>query len=265
LSQPITMGAYLRAARRKRRVSIERAAEDTRIRADFLMRMESDEFDFLAPAYVRGFLKTYARFLRVDPEPLLEEFDNRYGTGRVNTAQILAHDRSTKAPKERRPLSSWTMAAALAAVGLLTLFVIGLVSGPDDEPAARVALDKGAAPSPSNEARPSPSAASTAPSPSVSSEPDDASIALDNGMDVEITAATGRCWVEVQSDGVPDFRGTLEIGDVQIVHADSEMSIVLGNAAGVELSVNGHNLGAPGGAGVLVIHLPQDIKSLVRG
>src|ERR671915_477803 len=99
------MGAYLRAARRKRRVSIERAADDTRIRADFLMRMESDEFDFLAPAYVRGFLKTYARFLRVDPEPLLQEFDHKYGTGRVNTAQILAHDRSSSVPKERRPMN----------------------------------------------------------------------------------------------------------------------------------------------------------------
>lgn len=228
------------------------------------MRMESDEFDFLAPAYVRGFLKTYARFLRVDPDPLLEEFDTRYGTGRVNTAQILAHDRSTKAPKERRPLNSWTVAAILAAVGLLTLFVIGLASGPDDEPAARVALDNEAS-SPAHTPRPTPSVASAEPSPSASAEPDDASIALDNGMDVEITAATGRCWVEVQSDGVPDFRGTLEVGDVQIVHADNEMSIVLGNAAGVELNVNGHNLGAPGGSGVLVIHLPQDLKSLVRG
>ena len=65
------MGAYLRAARSRRRVSIDRAAEQTRIRADFLMRMESDEFDFLAPAYVRGFLKTYARFLRVEPERLV--------------------------------------------------------------------------------------------------------------------------------------------------------------------------------------------------
>ncbi|MGH2730893.1 MAG: helix-turn-helix domain-containing protein, partial [Actinomycetota bacterium] len=62
MPERMTMGAYLRAARRRRRVSIERAAEDTRIRAGFLMRMESDEFDFLAPAYVRGFLRSYARY-----------------------------------------------------------------------------------------------------------------------------------------------------------------------------------------------------------
>lgn len=263
MTQPTTMGAYLRAARRKRRVSIERAAEDTRIRADFLMRMESDEFDFLAPAYVRGFLKTYARFLRVDPEPLLQEFDHRYGTGRVNTAQILAQDRRTKVPKERRPLNSWAVAAILAAIGLATLFLIGVVSGPEEGPAARLALES-RAPSPSHSALPSPSG-SAAPSASPSRASAVRSIAFDNGIDVTITAATARCWVEVQSDGAPAFRGTLEVGDAQTVHADNEMSIVLGYAAGVELEVNGHSLGAPGGPGVETIHLPQDIKSLVRG
>src|SRR3989337_168849 len=85
VTESASTGALLRTARRKRRVSIERAAEETRIRADFLMRMESDEFDFLAPAYVRGFLKTYARFLRVDPDPLLEQFDRRYGS-RIDTS-----------------------------------------------------------------------------------------------------------------------------------------------------------------------------------
>jgi cytoskeletal protein RodZ len=256
------MGAYLRAARRKRRVSIERAAEDTRIRADFLMRMESDEFDFLAPAYVRGFLKTYARFLRVDPNPLLHEFDHKYGTGRVNTAQILASDRSTKVPKDRRPLNNWTVAAVVAAVGLVSLFFIGLVSDPQD-PLSQVASEPSASP-----ARPRVvSPVSPAPATVTPVAPEEETIALDEGIDVQIRATTARCWVEVQADGSATsvFKGTLEVGQVETIHADSEMSIVLGNAAGVELTVNGHNLGAPGGPGVQTIHLPQDLDSLVSG
>jgi Helix-turn-helix domain/Domain of unknown function (DUF4115) len=263
VSQPITMGAYLRAARRRRRVSIERAAEDTRIRADFLMRMESDEFDFLAPAYVRGFLKTYARFLRVDPNPLLDEFDHRFGTGRVNTAQMLAHDRSSKLPKERRTLSSWAVAAVVAAAGLITLFLIGVVSGPQ-EPLPQVALGTDT-PAPARTRATSPVAQpSLSPTPAA---PEEEAIALDQGIDVVLTATTARCWVEVQVDGsaTPAFKGTLEIGDVETIHADSEMSIVLGYAAGVELTVNGHDLGAPGGPGVQTIHLPQDLESLVSG
>jgi cytoskeletal protein RodZ len=227
------------------------------------MRMESDEFDFLAPAYVRGFLRTYARFLRVDPEPLLAEFDHRFGTGRVNTAQILAHDRSGKVPKERHPMSSWAVAAIVAATGLIGLFVIGLVSGPQDR------LQSSAVRS----GRPSPERARASVvvvTPSASATPvvpKEESIALDEGIDVELTATTARCWVEVQVDGsaTPAYKGTLEIGDTERIHADNEMSIVLGYAAGVELTVNGHDLGAPGGPGVQTIHLPQDIDSLVSG
>jgi cytoskeletal protein RodZ len=228
------------------------------------MRMESDEFDFLAPAYVRGFLKTYARFLRVDPDPLLAEFDHRFGTGRVNTAQILAHDRSGKVPKERRPLSSWTVAATVAATGLIALFLIGVVSG-SEEPLPQVAARDTNTPEPTRTRALSPvSPPSTSPTPVA---PEEEAIALDQEIDVELTATTARCWVEVQVDGsaAPAYKGTLEIGDVETIHADSEMSIVLGYAAGVELTVNGHNLGAPGGPGVQTIHLPQDLDSLVSG
>src|SRR5688572_1659763 len=127
------MGAYLRAARRKRRVGMERAAEETRIRADYLMRMESDEFDFLAPAYVRGFLKTYARFLRLNAEPLLEDFDRRFGSGRFETQQIVALERHGRkhTPKEPRFSRSWSVAAFIAAGALLILGVVGLLTGPD--------------------------------------------------------------------------------------------------------------------------------------
>jgi hypothetical protein len=97
--------------------------------------------------------------------------------------------------------------------------------------------------------------------------PEEESIALDDGIDVLIEATTARCWIEVQVDGAaaPAFKGILEVGDSESVNADSEMSIVLGNAAGVELTVNGHNLGAPGGPGVQTIHLPEDLESLVSG
>jgi hypothetical protein len=166
-------------------------------------------------------------------------------------------------------MSSWAVAAILAAIGLATLFLIGVLTGPEEPSAPSVALEtKAASPShsaPSHSAAPKVAVESPAPSPSASAAVDDGSIALDNGIDVVITAATARCWVEVQSDGAPAYRGTLEVGDSQTIHADNEMSIVLGYAAGVELEVNGQPLGAPGGPGVETIHLPQDIKSLVRG
>ena len=267
------MGDYLRNARRQRRVSIDRAAEQTRIRADYLMRMESDEFDFLAPAYVRGFLRTYARFLRVSEEPLIEEFDRRYGRARAESSQIAALERRTKsAPRNRPAMSSWAVAASLAAVFLVILGVIGLMSGPDEEPADdRVAsFDDRSSPEPTQQQSQEPT---PTPTPTVTGSPspmptatDDGVIAFDQGIQVRITAPRRRCWIEIEADGVNKTPGgiTLEVGDsAGTFRAQDSMQIVLGDAGGVDLIVNGRNLGPPGDTGPMVIHIPEDIQDLL--
>jgi cytoskeleton protein RodZ len=256
--QPTSMGAYLRAARRKRRVGIERAAEETRIRADFLMRMESDEFDFLAPAYVRGFLKTYARFLRVDPDPLLEEFDRRFGA-RVDTAQMIALEKHGRRTRLERPKlsSNWTVAALFAGFLLLVLAVVGLVSEPDDnERAGNVATQEDETPTPEPSDTPTES-----PSPTPTPTDIEEIIAAADTIELEIVASTDRCWTTVTADGEEVFTGTLEIGQSETFTAEEKMDVVLGNAGGIELVVNGQNIGSPGGT-VVDFSLPQDVDSL---
>jgi cytoskeleton protein RodZ len=256
--QPTSMGAYLRAARRKRRVGIERAAEETRIRADFLMRMESDEFDFLAPAYVRGFLKTYARFLRVDPDPLLEEFDGRFGA-RVDTAQMIALEKHGRRTRLERPKlsSNWTVAALFAGFLLLVLAVVGLVSEPDDnEGAGNVATQEDETPTPEPSDTPTES-----PSPTPTPTDIEEIIAAAETIELEIIATTDRCWTTVTADGEEVFTGTLEIGQSETFTAEEKMNVVLGNAGGIELVVNGQNIGSPGGT-VVDFSLPQDVDSL---
>jgi cytoskeletal protein RodZ len=250
------MGAYLRDARRRRRVSIERAAEETRIKADFLMRMESDEFDFLAVAYVRGFLRTYARYLRVDPEPLTRELDRRFGAGRLDTATIVALERrSQKAPKERRKFTSWGLAAVFATGLLALLAFVGVLSGPGNEPRGDVAVEQ-ESPSPSEEATPTVSPTTAAPT-------TPAEIAFDEGMTVQVAATEARCWMDVTADGVNSFSGTLEIGESETFTAEDEMSIVFGYPEGVEVIVNGVNIGAPGEGDPITIKLPDDIEALL--
>jgi cytoskeleton protein RodZ len=260
VSEPITIGAYLRAGRRKRRVSIERAAEETRIRADFLMRMESDEFDFLAPPYVRGFLRSYARFLHIDPQPLVDEFDRRYARSRLDTDQIVALERrSRNLPRQRRRPSSWGVAAVLAAVTLVLLAVIGLASGKDHRPPSdQVALGS----RPTTTAAASPTAApSIVPSP----QPSPTRIAFTQGIHLKIVAARARCWVQATADGndsVPIYTGTLEVGQSQTLKASHSLKVILGYAAGVDLIINGRNVGFQGPPGFETVTLPDDIKSL---
>jgi cytoskeleton protein RodZ len=261
-----TMGAYLRAARRGRRISIERAAEETKIRSDFLMRMESDEFDFLAPAYVRGFLKSYARYLHVDPEPLIEDFDRRYG-GRVDTAEIIAQQRRSrrrrKGMKEPRKVNSWVVAAVFAAGILVFLAIVGLAQDDPSEPARdRRVATREESPEPKETARPTPTPTATpTPTPTPSPSPTDI-LATAEGIELKIVASTGDCWVDVTSDGVNTYSETIPHGETQAFTADNEMSIVLGLPQSVELIVNGHNLGSPGGVDPITIQLPDDVDTL---
>lgn len=258
MTEPTTLGAYLRAARRRRRVSIERAAEDTRIRADFLMRMESDEFDFLAPAYVRSFLKTYSRFLHIDPEPMVAEFDRRYGADKFETAQIAALERRAKvAPKQRR-FNNWMTAAALSLAVLVGLAIIGLVTGNDDEEPRRDVAQVQPTEEP-DDTETEGAAAEVTPTPS----PEETFIALTDGIELEVVAAKADSWLEVYADGAsrPLYYEVLATGDSELFRATEKMYIRLGYPAGVDLIVNGKNIGSPGGQDPIDMILPDDVES----
>lgn len=260
VEEPTTMGAYLRAARRKRRIGIDRAAEDTRIRGDFLMRIESDEFDFLAPTYVRGFLKTYARYLRVNPEPLLAEFDSRYGTARVDTAQIVALERHGKrhSAANRKSLSSWAVAAIGATAVIVALAAIGLAQGDDDPRSDRVAVSTDGSPEPDDEAEEEMSSPSPSPSPTEE-------VAAADGIELELVASEADCWILVTEDGkeaTPPAGIVLSFGESMTFTAKDSMFVRLGYPAGVEMIVNGRNIGSPGGQNPIDLRLPDDIDAL---
>ncbi|MGH2583042.1 MAG: RodZ domain-containing protein [Anaerolineales bacterium] len=65
------LGLTLRETREKRGASLGDAAKATRIRSYYLKALEEGEFGLLpSPAQVRGFLRTYANFLELDPDQL---------------------------------------------------------------------------------------------------------------------------------------------------------------------------------------------------
>lgn len=71
-----TLGERLEEARKRKGISVREAAEATKIRSDYLQKFEANSFDFdLPPLYVRGFLRAYAKFLELDPQRLVAEFD----------------------------------------------------------------------------------------------------------------------------------------------------------------------------------------------
>lgn len=255
MAERLTMGAYLRAARTEQRVSLERAAQDTKIKADFLMRMESDEFDFIAPAYARGFLRSYARFLGLDDGPFLEEFDRRFGTGPVDTVQMVAADRRKQQKvKDHSPFSRWTIVLVIAAGVLLALALIGIFAPKPARDRAQRAAAASASPTPDK----TPKEKET-PSPSPSPTPPEEMFFAD-GIQLTVEAVEGDCWVDVEADGEGIFTETMTFGESETFEATEDMTVVLGAPGSVELILNGEAIGAPPteDAGALTFTLPDD-------
>jgi cytoskeleton protein RodZ len=263
VNEPESMGAALRSARTEKRISIERAAEELKIRHEFLMRMESDEFDFLAPAYARGFLRSYARYLGFADEPFLEEFDRRHGSGGIDPSQIVAVDKNTptKPMRERRSISLITILIAGGAGVLLLLGLVGLFA-PDPSRENRGALvDKEeTSPTPTLEKVKDRKKKKDRPTPT----PSPTSTLLAEGIELVVEADDGPCWVDVEADGEQLFAETLDVGEEENFEADEEMTIVLGAPSTVTLTLNDRPVDSldTEGPGAVRLRLPDDLYRL---
>ncbi len=70
------IGERLEEARKRKGISIREAAEATKIRGDFLLSFEKNQFSeiSLPDIYKRGFLKIYTNYLELDAEKLLADY-----------------------------------------------------------------------------------------------------------------------------------------------------------------------------------------------
>ena len=114
------LGELLRRARQARGLTLEEVARDTRISFRYLEALENENFGLLpAPVYARGFLRTYARYLGLEPANLLPLFPVGY------IEEPVLHPW----PKVKTP-RTWPSSGLLACavVGVLILIVVVLYS-----------------------------------------------------------------------------------------------------------------------------------------
>lgn len=71
-----TIGERLEEARERLGISLREASEATKIRTDFLASLEKNVMEIDLPEiYRRGFLKSYARYLEMDVDKLMADYD----------------------------------------------------------------------------------------------------------------------------------------------------------------------------------------------
>jgi cytoskeletal protein RodZ len=71
-----TLGKYLKNQRESKKISLREVANNTRVRERLLKAIEEDQYHLLPPAtYVKGFLLAYAKYLRFDPNEVLLRYE----------------------------------------------------------------------------------------------------------------------------------------------------------------------------------------------
>lgn len=94
------IGHILREARENKGLTLEEAQARTRINVRYLTALESGQYSALpTPVHVRGFLRNYARFLGLEPQPLLD----RYNVVQGQDAQIAARSVEDISPDNPLP------------------------------------------------------------------------------------------------------------------------------------------------------------------
>jgi hypothetical protein len=130
------LGQRLREARIERGIELSEAERATKIRTKFLRAMEEDRWEALpAPAYARGFLSTYARFLGLDDAALVDQLRRTAGEPHPSD-QIPSKVLRPGVVKRRRSVNPRALLAgvlASAAAVALGLAIVGAVGGSDED------------------------------------------------------------------------------------------------------------------------------------
>jgi len=83
LAQDILTGADLNKIRTELEVPIEEIADNTKVQIGMLRAIEEDNLELFPPAvYLKGFLKSYARYLQIDENVVVNGFIKRIGDGK---------------------------------------------------------------------------------------------------------------------------------------------------------------------------------------
>lgn len=193
--------------------------------------------------FTRAFIRAYAQEVGLDPDRTIQEFIAELPPEAATaTAHSASVEDGEKLESDRR-----AVATALRLV-LISLPIIGLVvyygshraqflAPPSPETVSGSQAEESQSASP---AEPVPTAAEPAAAPPV--------IPQLSGISMEL-APTGACWVSVTADGRQVFAGLMNVGDKQVVTAEKQIALSVGDAGAFAYTLNGRagkSLGAAG-------------------
>ena len=248
------LGQKLKETRENMGLSLSDVEEATKIRKKYLQALENEDFEALPEkTYTRGFIKSYCKYLHLDPTEMLEEIDSHFSKTFYESDFSPAPDLSEATPtptmKENRFFKFGIIVAAI-----LLLFISSKLwsntlgnnkSGPENNPNINSADNT---PEKETDSKDTPKESEVPEQPPQQEEI--------QGVKLEIEITEQQCWVKVISDGRELFSGTLNQGDKRVFEGDSEIILTLGNAGAAKVTHNGEVLPPLGAFGEVVTPPP---------
>lgn len=265
-SELASFGEELRREREIRGISLKEIADATKISKRFLDALERNDHKTLpAPVFTRGFVREYARYVGLN----VEEMVNRYNFAAANDdriekppqvekyAKVPPRDISPKpAPKRGIPPAYAKIDRNAILLVILVAAVAAAASWAIREKSRRDAAEAAANTVPVAAAK-----TATVPAAAVPKPPDDSVLR----MTVEARADS---WLELTADGERAFYGDFKAGSRQEFEAKEQFTFAkIGNAAGLNLVINGVPVPALGDEGEVVRNrvFDREVLSELRG
>jgi cytoskeletal protein RodZ len=237
----MSLGSLITQARKSAGLSIEDLSAATNIRSSLLREMESDSFHNCGgETYARGHIRNIATKLGVDPLIFIAAFEEEQIHAGRSMKDLLVENSVMKQPEKARKVS-WKV---LASISVASLIVVGLAqivisnTSSMDIPAPIASTTESATPSPD------------APEPTPTEE---ATVSTGTGVQLIISAERAKSWLFVSdATGRTLFSGQIARGTTKTFNTDVSLNIKVGNAGGVDLTVNGKKVDSIGGDGEVV-------------
>ncbi|KAF4405237.1 helix-turn-helix domain-containing protein [Streptomyces lycii] len=227
-----SVGRALQQARIDAGLTVEQVSTTTRVRIPIVHAIEQDDFTRCGgDVYARGHIRTLARAVGVDATPLIEQYDAEHGGRPAPTPAAPLFEAERIRPERGRP--NWTAAMVAAIVAVVGFVGFTFWGGGDDggTPTA------GSTPTKSPQSEPDRKKPAD-PKP----DPSDSAIAAvpADKVTVKLTAEDGASWVSAKDhNGTVLHQGVIEQGDSKTFTDKQKIDLILGNAGGVQLYVNG--------------------------
>ena len=230
----MALGEFLQKARMDAGFSVDELAHIVNLRPGLIKAMESN--DFLpcgGDTYARGHIRNIAQATGFNVQELLAMYEEEHSVDSRSIHSQLVDNNAAAIRSENRKLS-WKVlvGASLSIVVLIGVAQFALTAIEVEPETSSIVTEVEPSTSPSAEALPTPS-------PSASTE-----VVIPAGelLKLEITATRGNSNIDVVTGGVSIYKGPLFQGESKSFAGENSISIYLGNAGDLDLTLNGEKL-----------------------